>query len=92
MGTMMYETPCYEFIRSTESTNRSEEILKLIAMGDYEGISLLEYLQMSFLTLVDGEEQHLDTRIMYGGNVYGMHACTSGVSPNQPVKAIKETQ
>lgn len=71
--------------------NRAEEIIKKIAEGDFKGISLEEYMQVSFLTLMTGDEQHVEEKVMYGGNVFSLHACVAQVAPGQQVSALRNT-
>jgi len=69
--------------------SRTDEILNAIERGEYKGITLEEYMQVSFLTLMSGEEQHIEERIMYGGNLFNLHACVSQVNPGQQVSALR---
>lgn len=74
----------------TISQNRTEEILDAMEDGFYGGISLEEYMQVSFLMLMSGDEQHVEERIMYGGNVFELHACVGQVSPSVSVKSLRK--
>jgi len=88
---MMYEPPCERSMTVTISKNRTEEVLKGIETGHIEGITLQEYIQVAFLTLMSGDEQHIQEKIVDGGNVYAMHVCLESVAPNQPVVALRKT-
>lgn len=70
--------------------SRTEQITKQLAANDVSGISLEEYLQVSFLELMSAEEVHVEESIMYGGNLFLLHACVSQVNPNQPVEAMRK--
>ena len=88
MPTMMYRPPCKE--STNDTTFESRAILKAIEEGDIEGVSFAEYLQVSFLALMSGEEVHMDQKIMYGGNLYTLHACVEQINPNQQVEALRK--
>lgn len=75
----------------TISPSRAEEIINKIARNDFKGISLKEYMQVSFLSLMTGEEQHIEEKVMYGGNVFSLHACVAQVAPGQQVSALRNT-
>ena len=74
----------------TISTSRAEQVIEAMATNRLEGISLEEYLQVSFLTLMSGEEQHLEEKVMYGGNLFTLHACVSAVNPGQQIEALRK--
>ena len=85
-----YEPPCEESMTITVSKNRTEEILARIANGQIDGISLREYMEVAFLTLMSNEEQHIEERIVSGGNGYLMHVCLTNLAPNQQVDALRK--
>lgn len=85
-----YEPPCDRSMNITISTVRTEQILDKIERNDFKGISLEEYLQVSFLTLMSGEEQHLEEKVVYGGNVFELHACVQQVNPNHAVSVLRK--
>lgn len=74
----------------TISTNRTEEVLDMVDRGDYKGISLEEYMQVSFLALMSGDESHIEEKVMYGGNLFQLHACVHQVNPGQQVEALRK--
>ena len=91
MPTTMYEPPCEKSMIVTISPSRTEEIVKLLETGkDLDKISMAEYLQVSFLTLMSGTEVHTEEKIMYGGNVFQLHACVSQIAPGQRVSALRK--
>jgi len=65
----------------TISQSRTEEILNKLDAGDIDGISLREFMQISYLAMVGGDEVHLEMKIIYGGNTFNMHSCVSQVNP-----------
>ena len=74
------------------SNNRTEYIAEGLKEGtlDFNTITMAEWLQFSFLMLYHGEQPHIEQNVMYGGNVYTLHACVQGVTPNQPLKSIRK--
>jgi hypothetical protein len=62
----------------------------MIDAGKFEGISLEEYMQVSFLSLISGDEVHVEDKVVYGGNVFLLHACVSQVNPAEKVEALRE--
>lgn len=80
-----------EFTSDTEL--RSEEIASRIVLGEsLEDISLIEYLQMAFLCIIDGEELHMNTTIKYGGAVYDLHACLREVIAPVAASQLRKSQ
>ena len=89
----MSAPPCLRFTDDMESQNRVDEIRKQIARADYEGISLEEYMQVTFMDLMDsGKAEHLNTRIMYGGNVFALHSCVEQILTSQATELLREKQ
>ena len=74
----------------TVSENRTKEILERLEAGRVEGISLKEFMEVSFLALMSGDEVHVEEEIMHGGNVFCLHACVNSVTPNQPISALRK--
>lgn len=73
----------------TISSNRTREILDRLEAGQIEGISLEEFMQVSFLSLMSGDEVHIEEKVMYGGNLFQLHACVNSVTPSQPISALR---
>jgi len=76
-------------MKSTISPSRADEIIMMMENDDFEGISLEEYMQVSFMVLMSSGELHGEEKVMYGGNLYTLHACVSQVNPNQQVSALR---
>jgi len=89
---MMYEPPCEESMTVTLSPSRAEEVIEKIAKNDLDGISMREYMEVSFLTLMSGEEVHVEEKVMFGGNLFTLHACVSQVKPGQKVSELRKIQ
>ncbi len=87
---MTYEPPCERSMTITISSNRTEEVIKAIETGHIEGVTLEEYLQVSFLSLMSGDEIHFEEAVMYGGNLITLHTCVSQVNPGQQVSALRK--
>ena len=83
---------CNESMNITISPNRTKEVVERLEAGKLAGITMEEYLQVSFLSLMSGDEIHLEEKVMYGGNLFTLHACVSGVNPNQQVDALRKVQ
>ena len=56
---------------------------------DATKVTLAEYLQVSFLACISGDGVDVEQKMMYGGNLYTLHACATQINPNQPVTSIK---
>jgi len=90
MPTTMYEPPCEKSMTVTISNERTAEIIKALETGHgLDKVTMEEYLQVSFLTLMSGDEVHSEERIMYGGNVFSLHVCVNQVAPGQQVSALR---
>ena len=78
--------------KNTVTEQRFQEIVDGINNNtiDYATVTVQEWLEVSFLMLFHGEESHIDIKIMYGGGVYGLHSCISGVAPPEKVAGLKE--
>ena len=46
---------------------------------DYSKVTVHEWMQVSFLMLVHGNELHIDQQVLYGGSVYQLHACVEKI-------------
>lgn len=74
----------------TISKNSTEEILAAVNRGEYDKVTLAEYMQASFLTLFNGDDHHVDQKVMYGGNLFTLHTCIAAVSPPQDTVILEE--
>lgn len=75
----------------TLSANRTDKIVAMLEAGVTQGITLDEFIQTSFLCLVDAEEIHIEQRVVNGMNVYNLHACLSAIeASHQPTENMKE--
>ena len=73
------------------SNERTQEIVKSLETGHgLDQITMEEYLQVSFLSLMSEDEVHMEETIMYGGNLFTLHACVNQVNPGQQVKALRK--
>jgi hypothetical protein len=84
-------------VGSTEITTSPSDFARIrdeLIAGtlDLDSITLKEYLDVSFLSLFDKLEVNSDHRVFYQGNIYQLHACVTGVVPNQPVEDLRKTQ
>ena len=93
---MMTSNPHSEkFIDVTISKLRTLEIIQGVEEGtiDLDKITMSEWLQVSFLAAVgDGDIVHVTQKMMYGGNLYSLHACVEQIVPNQQVSSIRKIQ
>ena len=94
MDTMTSAPLCTEYMQFTISPSDSERLITGLRDGtlDLNTVSMAEYLQISFLTLMSGEEIHIEQKMVAGGNVFNLHACVSSVTPSQPMKSLREKQ
>lgn len=79
----------------TVSRARTLEIIEGVEDGtiDLNKITMAEWLQVSFLAAVgDGDVIHVSQKMMYGGNLYTLHACVEQIVPNQQVSSIRKIQ
>ena len=45
-----------------------------------ETVTVAEWIQVSFLRLFNGQNTHIDEPVLYGENVFDLHACISKVN------------
>lgn len=82
-------------MKCTISESRTKQLLAGINEGtlDYDKISMAEYLQLSFLMAFHGSNGvEVSQRIMYGGNMYVLHACVDQVVTNEKPTALRTKQ
>lgn len=85
------EPRCVKYLNDMISENDAQKIIDRIEAGDYAGITMEDYLQVSFLALISGDEVTVDDRIMYKGNVFSLHACITVVNPPEQVSNLRNT-
>jgi len=86
--------PLERSMKITISPNDYTDIHDAIIAGkaDFSKITMEQYMNIAFLSLFSGDEIHNDLRVVHKGNVYQLHACISGIVPNQPVEQLKRCQ
>lgn len=52
-------------------------------------VTLTEYLQTSLLSMVSNDRIDIEQRVLYGGNVYTLHACVQQVDPGNQVTKVR---
>ena len=86
---------CTKSISATAlSPERCAEIREGLLKGtiDLREVSLAQWIHVSYLTLFDKKETHLEQAIVYEGNVYNLHLCVSGVIPPASPEKLREKQ
>lgn len=74
----------------TVSNERTKKIIADLGAGkNLDKITVEEFLNVSFLSLISGDEVHIEEQVMHAGNLYSLHACLAGVNPNNDVKALR---
>ena len=72
------------------STSDTQHLLNRLNHSDIEGISLVEFLQASFLGLMDGQTADVDVTVAYGTNYYNLHACVAQVATSVPIESLEK--
>lgn len=87
--------PCETSMPSTISIteDRTNYLMERLEDGtlDFNTVTMAEWLQISFLvSFHSGEPMHLSEEIMYGGNLFSLHACVEQIVPNQPMAPLRK--
>lgn len=79
---------------SALSPERCEEIRVGLLSGklDLHTVSLLDWMHVSYLSLFNKQETHMQQSIVYDGNVYNLHFCVSSVVPPAQPEKLREKQ
>jgi len=81
---------CREFMTVTTLSDRTKYIIESVEAGkNLDKITVAEFIEVSFLALMSGDEVHNEQSIMYGGNMFSMHTCVSQVSPAERVDSLR---
>lgn len=75
---------------SASEALRTIEIEALLKLGLTDGISLNEFLEVSFLNLMDNRETHIEQGIMYGSQHYLMHSCVENIATSVPITTLRK--
>lgn len=87
--------PCSKSIAPMEfDPGECAKIREKIMEGtlDLRTISLAQWMHVSFLSLFNQQETHIQQTVLFQGSVYSLHACVNGVVPPEAVARLKEKQ
>ena len=56
------------------------DLINRLGHGKTRGVLLDEFMQVSFLTLMHGDTVHIEVPVVYGGQLFELHACVSKVT------------
>jgi len=59
---------------------------------DLTRVSVAEWLNLSFLTMFNAEQIHLEQPVLFKGSMYSMHACVSSVVPPEKTTNLRKKQ